>query len=205
MMRRFDGAVAVYVIQGRRKDGGVAYVGSDPEGHRFADEPMEASFIGSARSAKAMLASVPRMSTYYRGDRMEMGSFALHRAELETKPVAISDDVRTKLASGRSAAPQGWRFLIVDEAGGRFATPPRHWSKSTASLDEAVALHDLGSAVEIMDDLGEGWGIVVGHLVVQREPVSAQELETALAGEIEAAAPKPDEDLSGEAVYTPRF
>ncbi|MGU3591641.1 hypothetical protein [Methylobacterium brachiatum] len=205
MMWKFKGAVAVFLIQGRRKDGGIAYVGSDPEGHRFADEPMEASFIRSARSAKAMLASVPRMATYYRGDRMEMGSFALHRAEVETKPVAISEDVRTKLAGGRSAAPQGWRFLIVDEAGERFATPRRHWSKSTASLDEAVALHDLGSAVEIMDEMEEGWRIVVVHLVVQPEPVSAQELETALADEIEVAAPKPDEDLSGEAVFTPRF
>jgi hypothetical protein len=55
MMWRFDGAVAVYVIQGRRKDGVPAYIGSDPEGHRFVDEPMDAAFIGSARSAKAML------------------------------------------------------------------------------------------------------------------------------------------------------
>ena len=205
MMWRFDGAVAVYLIQGRRKDGVPAYIGTAPEGHRFADEPMDAAFIGSARSAKAMLGSVPRMATYFRGDQMDMKSFALHRADLEMKPVALSDEIRSRLAGGRSGAPHGWRFLIVDEAGERFATPPRHWARSTASLDEAVSLHDLGTAVEILDGAGEGWRIVVGHMIVEPVPVSAQELEAALTEERMAEAPKPDEDLSGETVYTPRF
>jgi hypothetical protein len=205
MIWRFDGAVAVYLIQGRRKDGVPAYIGSDPEGHRFADEPMDAAFIGSARSAKAMLGSVPRMATYFRGDQMDIKSFALHRAEFETKPVELSDEIRDRLAAGTSTAPHGWRFLIVDDAGERFATPPRHWARSTASLNEALALRDLGTAVEFMDGAGEGWRIVVGHLVVQPAPVSAQELETALADEIEAKAPKPDEDLSDSPTYVPRF
>jgi hypothetical protein len=193
------------VIQGRRKDGVPAYIGSDPEGHCFADKPMDAAFIGSARSAKAMLGSVARMATYFRGDQMDMKSFALHRAELETKPVVLSGEIRNRLAAGTSSAPHGWRFLIIDEAGERFATPPRHWARSTASLDDAVSLHDLGTAVEIMDGAGEGWRIVVAHLVVQPVPVSAQELEADVADEIEARAPKPDEDLSDSPTYVPRF
>jgi hypothetical protein len=145
------------------------------------------------------------MATYFRGDQMDMKSFALHRAELETKPVVLSDEIRNRLAAGTSSAPHGWRFLIVDEAGERFATPPRHWARSTASLDDAVSLHDLGTAVEIMVGAGEGWGIVVAHLVVQPAPVSAKDLDAAVADEIEARVPKPDEDLSDSPTYVPRF
>lgn len=195
----------MYLIQGRRKNGGPAYIGSSAEGHFFADVAMDACLVASPKSAKALLASVQRMSTYHRADSMDMGSFALHRAELETVPVALDGRMRTRLATDPSSAPAGWRFLVVDEAGKRFAAPVRHWSPSTSSLREAVALNDLGGAVEVLDRMGDGWRLVVGHVDVAPTPMTSEDLEADLAQEITAAAPLPDEDLSGQDVYVPRF
>lgn len=195
----------MYVILGRRKDGAPAYVGSSAEGHFFTDAAMDAFVVASPKSAKALLASIPRMSTYHRAETMDFGTFALHRAEIEMMPVAVNDDIRDRLATARSSAPAGWRFLVVDEAAERFATPVRHWSPSTSSLNEAVALTDLGGAVELLDRMGDGWRLVVGRVDVEPTPMSSQDLEVDLAEEVAAAGPTPDEDLSGQDVYVPRF
>ena len=195
----------MYLIQGRRKNGRPAYVGDSGEGHFFAADAMDAALVASARTAKGMLASVPRMSTYFDGGSMDMASFALHRAELRTVPVALDDAVRAKLADGEATAPCGWRYLVVDESAERFAAPARHWSPSTSSLSEAVALTGLGGAVELLDRMWDGWRLVVGHVDVQATPMSAQDLDADLAEEAAAADRLPDEDLSDQAVYVPRF
>lgn len=195
----------MYLIQGRKKNGSPAYVGDSGEGHFFAAEAMDAALVASARTAKGMLASVPRMSTYFDGASMEMASFALHRAELRTVPVALDGAVRAKLVDGEATAPRGWRYLVIDETGERFATPARHWSPSTTSLSEAVALTGLRGAVELLDRMGDGWSLVVGHVDVQPTPMSTQDLDADLAEELAAAAPLPDEDLSDQTSFVPRF
>lgn len=195
----------MYLIQGRRKDGVPAYVGNSVEGSFFADAAMDAFLIATPKSAKALLASFPRISTYHRAGSMDLKTFALHRADFETVPVALTDEIRARLADERSSAPTGWRYLVVDEDGERFAAPARHWSPSTSSLSEAVALTDLGGAIELLDRMGAGWRLVVGHVEVQPTPLTPSDLEADLAEEVAAAAPLPDEDLSGQDVYVPRF
>lgn len=195
----------MYLIKGRQKNGTDAYVGDSGEGHFFADTAMDALLVASPKMARSLLGSVPRMSTYHRAGSMDMKSFALHRAELDTVPVALDGDMRTRLAADRLSAPSGWRFLVVDEAGQRFATSERHWSPSTSSLSEAVALTDLGGTVEVLDRMGDGWRFVFGHVTVEPTPMTTDDLEADLAREIAAAAPVPDEDLTGQDVYVPRF
>ena len=97
----------MYVIKGRRKDGADAYLASEETGHSFVDETMDAAFVGGARSAKALLGAVSRMGTYHRGSSMDLSSFAVHRADIEAKPVAIDDAVRAKLADADAKVPQG--------------------------------------------------------------------------------------------------
>lgn len=195
----------MYLIKGRQKNGAAAYIGSSAEGHFFADAAMDARIVASPKNAKALLASVPRMSTYHRAGSMDLESFVLHRAQIETVPVALDDEMRARLATERSSAPTGWRYLVVDGTGERFAAPARHWSPSTDSLSEAVALTDLGGAVETLDRMGAGWRLVVGHVDVEPTPIASEDLEADLAHEFAAAAPVPDEDLSGQEVYVPRF
>lgn len=194
----------MYVIKGRQKSGADAFLASEETGHSFVDEKMEAAFVGSARSVRAILGAVSRMGTYHRGSSMDLPSFAVHRAEIEAKPVAIDEAVRAKLGDATSPAPQGWRFVPLD-AEGRYATPVRHWSPTTAVLSEAVRLRDLRTAVEFLDRLGTGWDLFVVRADVSPVPLSAADLDAAIADEAAAAAPAPDEDLSDVQTYVPRF
>lgn len=194
----------MYVIKGHRKDGADAFIASEETGHSFVDETMDAAFVGSARSAGAILGAVSRMGTYHRGTSMDLPSFAVHRAEIEAKPVAIDDAVREKLADSDAKAPRGWRFVPMD-AEGRYATPKHHWSRSTAVLSEGVRLCDLRSAVGFLDGLGAGWSLFVVRTAVSPVPLTAAELDAAIAYELEAAVAKPDEDLSDVQVYVPRL
>lgn len=194
----------MYVIKGRRKDGADAYLASDETGHSFVDETMDAAFVRGARSAKALLGAVSRMDTYYRGSFMDLSSFAVHRADIEAKPVAIDDAVRAKLADADAKVPQGWRFVPMD-AEGRYATPSRHWSPSTADLSESLRLRELRSAVTFLDGLGDGWSLFVVRAAVSPLPLTAAAIDAAIADEVAVAAPAPDEDLSDVQVYVPRF
>lgn len=194
----------MYVIKGRQKSGADAFIASEETGHSFVDETMDAAFVGSARSAKAILGAVARMGTYHRGSSMDLSSFAVHRVDIEARPVAINDAVRAKLADADAKAPQGWRFVPMD-AEGRYATPKRHWSPSTDVLSEGVRLRDLRSAVGFLDGLGGGWSLFVVRAAVSPVPLTAAEIDAAIADEADAAVPAPDEDLSDVQVYVPRF
>ena len=56
-----------------------------------------------------------------------------------------------------------------------------------------------------LDGLGDGWSLFVVRTAVSPVPLTAAELDAAIAYELEAAVAKPDEDLSDVQVYVPRL
>lgn len=73
------GRSGVYVIKGCWKDGADTFLASEETGQSFVAETMDAAFVGSARSAKALLGAVSRRA-YGVGDGMTVCPFRAPRS-----------------------------------------------------------------------------------------------------------------------------
>jgi hypothetical protein len=201
----------MYCIEGRRKDGRTAWIGSDQASggwHYFAERAWDAMFLYTASSAKGVLGGVPKMGTYFNGSHMDIASFKVHEVSLETKPVArVSDDMRAALSRTDSRPPIGWRFLITDADGKRYAAPERFWTPTTSSLNEAFRTPSLADAVKALDHMeGDGWRLMIARVQVNPAPVQEQELDDRITREkAERTEAEKDADLSDTDVYRPTF